>query len=207
MRASSSCTTPAKTEAPKSATLSTGSSSAAGLSKVYLLRWDLGALKSLFRGKTCLPWPSGCATAHPVKLDAHHPAGGFASSEDRRDRRLFAFCGGIDMTGDRWDTRAHPMTNRAAAQPDGTPYGPGTTRPPRCKARSPRRWASCRRERWKSPAATITAARKHDCWPDELPSSSPTCEVGIARTDPGWTERTLTEIEALYLDQIAAPKR
>ncbi len=39
-----------------------------------------------------------------------------------------AFCGGIDMTADRWDTRAHRDGDPCRVRPDGSPYGPFTFR-------------------------------------------------------------------------------
>ena len=66
------------------------------------------------RGEVALPRHDA---AHPAALDAApaHPrqarrrssAGRLAPPEDRGDRRCVAFCGGIDMTSDRWDTREH----------------------------------------------------------------------------------------------------
>jgi hypothetical protein len=82
----------------------------------------------------------------------------------------FAICGGIDMTGDRWDKPAHmPTRSPAGSAPTASPTVPGTTSPWRSTARLPARWPSS--------AATAGAGRPaRSCrprparrlWPDEL---------------------------------------
>ena len=65
---------------------------------LYLLRWDIGALKGLFRGSTTLTvlkW-----ARHPrihLKLDGHHPAGSSHHQKIVSIDDCLAFCGGIDM--------------------------------------------------------------------------------------------------------------
>jgi phosphatidylserine/phosphatidylglycerophosphate/cardiolipin synthase-like enzyme len=47
---------------------------------------------------------------HPrihTKLDGFHPTGASHRQKIVVIDDCFAFCGGIDMTGERWDTRAH----------------------------------------------------------------------------------------------------
>ena len=76
--------------------------------EVFLLRWDVGALRTLARGTTVLTvlkW-----MRHPrihTKLDGFHPTGASHHQKIVVIDDCFAFCGGIDMTGERWDTRAH----------------------------------------------------------------------------------------------------
>src|SRR5690606_25911218 len=91
---------------------------------IRLLRWDTGAFKAIFRGNTLvtmLRWK-----AHPritLKLDAAHP---FASAHHQKIVVIddsIAFCGGIDMTLQRWDTRQH-------LDDDPRRNGPGNTQQP-----------------------------------------------------------------------------
>ena len=93
--------------------------------EVFVLRWDTGAIKSLFRGSTIftmMKWMKH-KRIH-TKLDGHHPT---AASHHQKiviiDDAL-AFCGGIDMTGDRWDTRDHRDDEPHRVQPSGKPYKP-----------------------------------------------------------------------------------
>ncbi|MFC7554970.1 hypothetical protein ACFQU7_26195 [Pseudoroseomonas wenyumeiae] len=80
-----------------------------------------------------------------------------------------AFCGGIDMTSDRWDTRQHLDADPGRRRPNGSPYKPWhdatmalEERPPvpsdrwRATAGAPRAGANC--SRWK--AAPIAGPRR-----------------------------------------------
>lgn len=93
--------------------------------QIRLLRWDTGALKAMFRGNTL--WTVLRWKAHrqiTLKLDGAHP---LASSHHQKivviDESL-AFCGGIDMTIDRWDTRAHLDDDPRRVSPGGRRHGP-----------------------------------------------------------------------------------
>ena len=90
--------------------------------KIYILVWDHGLLSLPARGSTFLRmirWKFDKCIE--VKWDSVHP---LAASHHQKtvviDDKL-AFCGGIDITADRWDTREHldddprrrrPTTNR-----------------------------------------------------------------------------------------------
>lgn len=92
---------------------------------IRVLKWNFGALKAFFRGSMMLDllrwW------RHPrivFKLDSAHPLGcshhqKIAVIDDR-----FAVCGGIDMAGDRWDTRQHLDDDKRRRRPGGKLYGP-----------------------------------------------------------------------------------
>ena len=76
--------------------------------QIYLLRWDYGAFKAAFRGTTpftVLRWAIQ-SNIH-VKLDGKHPLGASHHQKILVIDDNMAFCGGIDMTGGRWDTREH----------------------------------------------------------------------------------------------------
>jgi phospholipase D1/2 len=76
--------------------------------RVYVLRWDLGVLHSLGRGTTplvILDWMTSKRVR--FKLDGAHPAGSAHHQKIVVIDDALAFCGGIDMTADRWDTREH----------------------------------------------------------------------------------------------------
>ena len=91
--------------------------------EIFLLRWDVGAIKSLARGSTIfsvLRW-----MAHPrihTKMDGHHPFGGSHHQKIVIIDDCLAFCGGIDMTSDRWDTREHLDRQPLRRRPWGWRY-------------------------------------------------------------------------------------
>ena len=180
--------------------------------EVYLLRWDLGAIGSLFRGKTIFTVAKWAV--HPrihVKLDAHHPTGGSHHQKIVVIDDCFAFCGGIDMTGDRWDTRAHrdeePDRHRPGKGPAYMPWHDATTALQGPVAAALGKHS---RDRWKrATGQTLPAVRaKHDVWPDTLPVQFHDVDVTISRTAPKMPDqREVTEIEQLYLDLIGRAKR
>lgn len=178
--------------------------------EVRLLRWDTGAFKTLFRGSTLLTvlrWK-----AHPritLRLDAHHP---FGSSHHQKIAIIddhFAFCGGIDMTGDRWDTPAHTDDDPGRLRPNGKPYGPWHDAASALNGPAATALAELAYARWQAAggAALKPLQGIQPFWPESLPPLAEACTVAIARTVPLLDEREPAhEIEQLYLDQIATAR-
>ena len=76
--------------------------------QVYILKWDIGAIKLLGRGTTVLRLLRWAASDQiHFKLDGAHARGASHHHKIAVIDDALAFCGGIDMTGDRWDTREH----------------------------------------------------------------------------------------------------
>ncbi|WIW88159.1 phospholipase D-like domain-containing protein [Sphingobium sp. V4] len=179
--------------------------------EIFLLRWDVGAMKSMARPSnlyTTLKW-----MAHPrvtVKLDSHHPPAASHHQKIVVIDDCFAFCGGIDMTGDRWDTRHHRDEDPGRRHPDGSPYGPWHDATTALKGPVAAALGDHARARWKGAGgdALEPVEGSHDCWPDRLPVQFEQVDVAIARTAPKMDDQEeLTEIERLYLNQIAAARR
>ena len=179
--------------------------------ELYLLRWDVGAIKTLGRGSTIftvVKWMQ-----HPrihTKLDGAHPPAAshhqkLVSIDDR-----FAFCGGIDMTGDRWDTRAHLDDDRGRRRPGGQSYGPWHDATSALSGPAATALAELCRERWlRATGDTLDPVTgSTDIWPETLDPPFTDIEVGIARTLPELEEFPAAhEIETLFVDQIAAARR
>lgn len=179
--------------------------------EIFLLRWDVGAIKSMLRPSnlfTTLKWK-----AHPritVRLDSHHPAGASHHQKIVVIDDCFAFCGGIDMTGDRWDTRHHRDEEPGRRHPDGSPYGPWHDATTALKGPVAAALGEHARNRWKGAGGRQLepVEGEYECWPDALPVQFENVDVAIARTAPKMDDQEeLTEIERLYLSQIAAAKR
>lgn len=179
--------------------------------EVFLLRWDLGAIKSLFRGKTAFTVAKWMM--HPritVKLDSHHPAGASHHQKIIVIDDCFAFCGGIDMTGDRWDTRDHRDDEPGRVHPNGAPYDPWHDATTALQGPAAATLGGIARDRWKrAGGASLPAVKSpHDCWPEALPVQFSDVDVTIARTAPRMPgQRAVIEIERLYLDQISRAQR
>ncbi len=177
---------------------------------IYLLRWDMGALKAMVRPSnlvTTLKW-----MAHPritVKLDAHHPPGGSHHQKIVVIDDCFAFCGGIDMTGDRWDTRHHRDEELARRHPDGSSYGPWHDATTALEGPVAAALGDHARQRWTGAGGEPLDAVEgmSDCWPEGLPVQFHNVDVAISRSAPKMDDQEgLTEIERLFCNQIAAAR-
>ena len=179
--------------------------------EVYILRWDLGALKSVFRGTT--PLTVAKWALHPrihVRLDGHHPPGASHHQKVVVIDDCFAFCGGIDMTSGRWDTRDHSDAEERRRAPNGKPYAPWHDATCALEGPAATALAAQCRDRWKRATdISLPGLRgRTDCWPDGLEPDFHDVDVAIARTLPKMPgQRAVRDIEALYVAQIASAKR
>lgn len=180
--------------------------------EVFLLRWDLGALKTLVRGATfltVLKW-----MRHPrihTKLDGHHPTGASHHQKIVIIDDSLAFCGGIDMTGDRWDTREHLDDQPLRRRPWGWRYKPWHDAISAVQGPVATALGVLFRERWRAAggAELLPSPDPVPCsWPEGLPVDFEQVDVGVARTFPAMDDQApVHESEALFLAQIAAAKR
>jgi phosphatidylserine/phosphatidylglycerophosphate/cardiolipin synthase-like enzyme len=180
--------------------------------QVHILKWDVGAIKLLGRGTTIFRLARWAASDNiHFKLDGVHPVG--ASHHHKIvviDDRL-AFCGGIDMAADRWDTREHrdkdPGRRRPTTRRRYDPWHDATMAldGPAAKA-----LGDHARHRWKMAGGTPlrAPATRQPIWPKALKPMFREVDVAISRTRgaaPG--QKPIREIEALFCDQIARARR
>ena len=121
-----------------------------------------------------------------------------------------AFCGGIDMTDERWDTRAHNDVERFRVGAGGSPYKPWHDATTALSGPVASALGELCRDRWRR-AGGETLPVPHSanaCWPDELKADFEDCEIAISRTVAAMPDQdAVYEIEALYLDLIARAER
>lgn len=178
---------------------------------VYLLRWDFGALKSLFRGNTIfvlMRWWKH-RRIH-VKLDSMHPPGASHHQKIVVIDDCMAFCGGIDMTDGRWDTRAHEDGDPRRVGPGGKPNGPWHDATMALAGPVAAALGALARERWRCATgkALEPIAPAQDLWPDALAPDFRDTRVAISRTCPDYKSlEACREIERLSLDLIARARR
>lgn len=179
--------------------------------EICLLHWDLGALKTLFRGSTLLTllrWKM-----HPritSRLDSAHPPAASHHQKIVVIDDCLAFCGGIDMTADRWDTRDHPDEDPRRVRPGGAPHKPWHDATTALEGPVAAAIGELARDRWEQAGGGSLApvTRSGDCWPDALPAQFRNVAVGIARSQPEMPERSaILEVERLYLDLIVSARR
>ncbi|GGC13253.1 phospholipase D/transphosphatidylase [Novosphingobium endophyticum] len=180
--------------------------------EVYILKWDIGAIKLLGRGTTLFRiarWALG-GDVH-FKLDGAHAAG--ASHHQKIlviDDRL-AFCGGIDMTVDRWDTREHRDHDPGRKRPTThRPYGPWHDATMAIDGAVASALGELARDRWEAaggkPIPVPTAS--YPAWPKDLAPGFKDVDVAISRTRGALDEQApIREIQALFLDQIRRAKK
>lgn len=179
---------------------------------VYILRWDKGALKTLFRGMTLVTltrWRFFMDRIH-LLLDGAHPVGASQHQKIAVIDDCLAFCGGIDMTEHRWDTRAHRDDERLRRGAWGFPYKPWHDATTALSGPAAAALGDLCRERWRLAGGAPIAPPppSEACWPDGLPVDFHGRGVAISRTQPehGEQEKVL-EIEHLYLDLIGWARR
>ena len=178
---------------------------------IYLLRWDMGALKTLFRGTTILTLARWMLHKRiHTKLDGHHPTGASHHQKIVVIDDCFAFCGGIDMTGDRWDTRSHRDDDPDRRRPGGQAYDPWHDASTALEGPVAAALGGLARERWRCASGEELAPVEGNsgCWPEGLAPQFADVEVAISRTRPDMPDLPeVREIEQLYLDQIAGAER
>lgn len=178
---------------------------------IRLLRWDTGAIATLFRGNTL--WTILRWKAHPritLKLDAAHP---LASSHHQKIVAIddaIAFCGGIDMTMKRWDTRQHLDDDPRRVSPGGRRHEPWHDVTSAFDGRAARAIGDLARARWRTATGEALPACPacRDRWPEGLKPTFTGMRLGIARSVPKMDGvAPVHEIEAAYEDLIGAARR
>ncbi|MGP4055106.1 phospholipase D-like domain-containing protein [Mycobacterium sp. 4D054] len=119
-----------------------------------------------------------------------------------------AFCGGIDLTVGRWDTRAH-LPDDPGRRTAGQPYGPRHEVAAAVDGPAARVLAEQARDRWRAATgrALPPVSPREPVWPHGLRPALRDVEVGVARTLPTLPGRPeVREVEALDFAGIAAAK-
>lgn len=120
-----------------------------------------------------------------------------------------AFCGGGDISVDRWDSEEHLDDDPRRCQPSGL------IAPPRHEVMcvmdglAALALGDLARERWRRATGeeTVVEPGEGDAWPDGVEPDLLDTPVAIARTEPGRGEAEVRENEALHLDLIGRAKR
>jgi len=180
--------------------------------QIHILKWDIGAIKLLGRGTTVLRLARWAANDQiHFKLDGAHAVG--ASHHHKIlviDDRL-AFCGGIDMTADRWDTRGHLDDDEHRRRPTTRRhYGPWHDATMAVDGKVAAALGDHARSRWEAAGGEALQPPVASCdpWPEELEPQFRDVDIAIARTRGEYDhEECVREIEALYVDMIKSAKR
>lgn len=121
-----------------------------------------------------------------------------------------AFCGGIDLTMRRWDTREHLDNDPRRVSPSGKTEDPWHDATSAFDGDAARAIGDLARMRWLvATGETLPRCQQpHDCWPEGLNATFTHMRLGIARTIPKMAEQEpVHEIEAAWLDMIRSARR
>jgi phosphatidylserine/phosphatidylglycerophosphate/cardiolipin synthase-like enzyme len=179
--------------------------------EVFLLRWNIGALRTLFRGTTIITLARWMAHRRiHTRLDNASPVGASHHHKIVVIDDSVAFCGGIDMTSNRWDTPAHLDGDPRRVAPDGSPYAPWHDATSILEGPVAAALGYLARQRWQAaggkPLQPVDGCG--DCWPENLEGQFRHVSVAICRSRPALEGKApIREIEATYLALIAGARR
>ncbi len=180
--------------------------------KIRVLKWNFAAVKMFFRGSMIIDlWRWFKNRRITFKFDAAHPVGCSHHQKIVIIDDRFAVCGGIDMTAERWDTRAHREKDRLRRAPGGKRYMPWHDVTMMVEGEVAGALDELGRNRWHIAGGEDIPPLPHQpesAWPPELKPQFTDIEIGIARTRAEWKDhKEIAEIETLFLDMIRKAQR
>lgn len=183
---------------------------------IYVLKWDV-AFFTMIRQN---PWPGRAlrwkmSDRVHLKLDGEHPFGSCHHQKIVCIDDRFAMVGAIDITRERWDTRAHLDKDPRRRTPAGRRYGPHHDAALAVEGAAARSLEELCRQRWQrgtgqrlDPPSRAKHTDEAMDWPSALRVITGDLNCGIARTMPPYeAEPGIFEIEALYLRAIRLARR
>lgn len=180
--------------------------------RIFVLKWSFGAKKQFLHPSAAwMLWKWQRTRAIDFRFDSAHPPG---CSHHQKivvlDEQL-AVCGGIDISTARWDTSDHLDNDKRRRLPSGRRYGPWHDATMMLEGPIAGALGELGRERWQRATGSsleATPAADGPLWPDDQAVQFKGVAVAVARTRAEYGDASeVREIEALYLDMIAAAKR
>lgn len=179
--------------------------------RVKVLNWDFSMIYA--QEREILPIFSTWDRIENVELvmDNAHPLGGSHHQKFVVVDDALAFAGGIDITGDRWDTPEHKPDDPLRVNPKGDAFGPFHDLQMAMNGEAAARLGELFRIRWeRATGRTLEPPkpREEPLWPEPLPTAAEDVRVCIARTEPAYDGRDeVREVERQVLGVIGAAER
>lgn len=179
--------------------------------QIDILKWNFGALKQFFR-PAAVVWLFRWWRTKSVdfRFDSSHPVGCSHHQKIVVIDDCLAACGGIDISGRRWDTSEHRDGDTRRTGPDGKPYMAWHDATMLMRGDVAAALSELGRERWKiaTKEELDPVEQCEDDWPADLEAQFENVDMAIARTRAAYNDLPeVREIEALYIDMICAAKR
>jgi len=181
--------------------------------QVHLLIWDFAMIYAAQR--EWLPffasnWKAG--NGIHFHFDGEHPMGASHHQKFVVIDNALAFCGGVDLTGNRWDTSEHQIHDPRRINPAGSLYGPFHDAQMMVEGEVAAVLGELFRQRWfDATGENIRSSPVREpagFWPQNKRVDLADTMVAVARTLPAYKGRPeVREIEALYKDAIAAAQK
>lgn len=175
--------------------------------QVHMLKWDVGAVQTLARGSTPLMVADWLSHENiRMRLDHAHPSGAAHHQKIVVIDDVLAFCGGIDITAARWDTREHHDRHEHRRRPTSKRhYGPWHDMTTAVSGEAAKALGELARDRWEAATGErlLPPVPGEPIWPETLSPVAEDHPVAISRSLPAYGDRPeAREIEALYLEII-----
>lgn len=180
--------------------------------QVYLLKSNLRLLRAFdpyWFGPIPTSWLNRLTSSRlHFAVDGAHPLGAVHHQKIVVVDDTVAFCGGIDLTLGRWDTRGHEP-DAPGRRASGEPYGPRHEVAAVVDGPAARVLARQARDRWQAATGQELPAlsARTSAWPRGCAPALRAVEVGVARTLPALPgSHEVREVEALNLAAIATAR-
>lgn len=179
--------------------------------QINILKWNFGTLKMLVRGAsafTAARWAMHDRIT--FKLDSAHPVGCSHHQKIVVIDDVLAFCGGIDVTADRWDTPEHVGRDPRRKRPSGRLYDPWHDVTMAVDGEAAAALGKLGRDRWHRAGGEVLqpCTADHKIWPQGLAPQFQDINIAICRTRSDYQDNgEVREIEAMFVDQIATARR
>ena len=180
---------------------------------VYVLSWDFAMIYWLERESLPLyrlDWKTH-DRVH-FHMDDSHPLGASQHQKIVVIDDALAFCGGLDLSKWRWDTREHRPGDARRLDPDGEAYQPFHDMQMVVEGEPAAALSDLCRERWTRATGEAprqsAKEREHTAWPSSVEPLLQDVSVAIARTQPQFDDvDAVHEAEQLYLDAVRSARR
>lgn len=179
--------------------------------RVHILTWDFSVIYIMER--EILPlFNLGWKTHRRVRfrMDAEHPVGASQHQKVVVIDDSLAFCGGIDITRDRWDTPEHRPDDPRRTDPKNQRYRPFHDVQMVVDGEAARALGDLFRDRWLRATGKVLEKKAPSGarpWPRNITPDLNGVDVGIARTLPAYKGYPKAlEVRRFYEDAIASAR-